>query len=135
MSWKDQPLAIAAGTAAATAALFFTAVIPTLEKLKDNEIASLKTEPAKLRSEVNDLNEQLRRMESDNLKLRCDLDRLSPDSLFSLDDVYPRGFRSVRIGDRLDLLAKVYGSEADLIEDEGPWISVKLRKPHLFSQI
>src|SRR5260370_31136210 len=115
MSWKDHPLAVAAGTAAATTALFFTAIIPTWTKLKDNEIATLKTEPARLKSERDDLSGQLRRMESENLKLRGDLDRLSSDSLFSLDDVYPRGFRSVRIGDRLDLLAKVYGSEAELV--------------------
>jgi hypothetical protein len=135
-TWRDRPLVVATGTAAATIALFFTAVIPTWEKLKDNEIAALKTEPTRLKSELDAVTGQLRRMESENVKLRRDLDRLSPDSLFSLDDVYPKGFRSVRIGDRIDLLPKVYGSEADIVEDESPaWIAVKFKNPHLFSQI
>jgi len=134
MSWKDHPLAVAAATAAATTAVFFTAIIPTWMKLKDNEIETLKTEPTRLKSELDDIRGQLQRTEAENLKLRRDLDRLSPESLFSIDDVYPRGFRSIRIGDRLDLLAKVYGSEANL-EDEDHWISVKFRKPKLFSEI
>jgi len=135
-NWKDQPLAVAALAVAGTAILMVTVVIPIWDKAKDNQIADLKTEPTKLRSELDSLRGQLDRMVSENLKLRRDLDRLSPDSLFSLDDVYPKGFRSVRIGDRIDLLPKVYGSEADIVEDESPgWITVKFKNPHLFSQI
>ncbi len=134
-TWKDQPLAVATVAIVGTLIVMFTAVIPTWLKEKDNEIAILKTEPTRLKTELDDLNGQLRRMESENLKLRRDLDRLSPDSLFSLDDVYPKGFRAVRIGDRTDLVAKVYGSEVDIAEDEGSWISVKFKNPHPFSQI
>jgi hypothetical protein len=133
-NWKDRPLAVAAITVAGTIILMVTAVIPIWDKEKDNQIAELKTEPTKLKNELGDLRGQLDRMESENLKLRRELDRLSPDSLFSLDDVYPKGFRSVMIGDRIDLLKKVYGSEAE-IEDEGSWASVKLKNPQLFSQI
>lgn len=134
VNWKDRPLAVAAITVAGTIILMVTAVIPIWDKQKDNQIAELRIEPTKLKNELNDIREQLNRMESQNLKLRRDLDRLSPNSLFSLDDVYPRGFRGVRIGDRLDLLPKVYGSEADIEEDDH-WTSVKLKKPALFSQI
>ncbi len=135
-NWKDQPLAVAAITVAGTIILMVTAVIPIWDKEKDNQIAELKSEPTKLKNELDSLRGQLDRMVSENLKLRRDLDRLSPDSLFSLDDVYPKGFRSVRIGDSIDLLRKVYGSEADIVEDESPgWIAVKLKNPHLFSQI
>ena len=135
-NWKDQPLAVAAIAVAGTIILMVNAVIPIWDKEKDNQIAELKTEPTKLKNELDGLRGQLDRMESENVKLRRDLDRLSPDSLFSLDDVYPKGFRSVRIGDRIDLLPKVYGSEADIVEDESPgWIAVKFKNPHLFSQI
>jgi hypothetical protein len=134
-NWKDRPLAVAAITVAGTIILMVTAVIPIWDKAKDNQIAELKTEPTKLKNELDDLRGQLDRMESENLKLRRDLDRLSADSLFSLDDVYPKGFRSVRIGDRIDLLKQVYGSEAESTEDEGSWVSVNLKNPQLFSQI
>src|SRR5438876_11627658 len=132
MNWKDHPLVVATAAIVGTTILMFTAVIPTWDKAKDNQIAALKTEPTRLKNELTDLRDQLHRMESENVKLRRDLDRLSPDSLFSLDDVYPKGFRAVRIGDRIDLLEKVYGSEAE-IEDEGSWVSVKPKKLHLFT--
>ncbi len=132
-TWKDHPLVVATVAIVGTTYLMFTAVIPTWLREKDNEIATLKTEPTRLKNELDDVSGQLRRMESANVKLRRDLDRLSPDSLFSLDDVYPKGFRAVRIGDRIDLLKEVYGSEA--VEDEGSWVSVNLKNPQLFSQI
>jgi hypothetical protein len=135
-NWKDRPLAVAAISAAGTALFMVTVVIPIWDKEKDNQIAELKTEPTKLKNELGDLRGQLNRMESENLKLRRDLDRLSPDSLFSLDDVYPKGFRSIRIGDRTDLITKVYGSEPDVaVEDEGSWISVDFKNPRPFSSI
>jgi hypothetical protein len=133
-TWKDQPLVVATLAVAGTTILMFTAVIPTWLKEKDNEIAELKTEPTKLKSELDALRGQLNRMESENLKLRRDLDRLSPDTLFSLDDVYPRGFRAVRIGARIDLLYQVYATEAER-KDEEYWVTVAFKKPHLFRQI
>src|SRR5205807_3151474 len=130
------PLAVAAIAVAGTIILMVTAVIPIWDKEKDNQIAELKTEPIKLKNELRDLRGQLDRMESENLKLRRDLDRLSSDSLFSLDDVYPKGFREVRIGDRTDLVTKVYGSKPDItVEDEGHWISLNFKNPHPFSSI
>jgi hypothetical protein len=134
-NWKDQPLAVAAIVGAGTIIFMVTAVIPIWDKEKDNQIAELKIEPTKLKNELNDLRGQLNRMESENLKLRRNLDRLSPNDLFSLDDVYPKGFRSVRIGDRIDVIKGVYKSDAETIEDEGAWVSVKLKNPQLFSQI
>ena len=135
-NWKDQPLAVAALAVAGTTILMVTAIIPIWDKEKDNQIAELKTEPTKLKNELQDLRDQLNRMESDNLKLRRDLDRLSSDSLFSLDDVYPKGFREVRIGDRTDLVTKVYGSKPDItVEDEGRWISVNFKNPNPFRSI
>jgi len=135
-NWRDHPLAVAAIVVAGTIILMVTAIFPIWDKEKDNQIAELKVEPTKLKNELDGLRSERNRLESENLKLRRDLDRLSPDKLFSLDDVYPKGFRAVRIGDRIDLLAKVYGAEADIIEDESPgWISVKFKNPHVFSQI
>ena len=135
-NWRDQPLAVAAIAVAGTIILMVTAVIPVWDKEKDNHIAELKTESTKLKNELHDVRGQLDRMESENLKLRRDLDRLSSDSMFSLDDVYPKGFREVRIGDRMDLVFKVYGSKPAInVEDEGSWISVTFKDPHPFSSI
>jgi len=134
-NWKDKPLAVAATAVAGTIIFMVTAVTPILDKEKDNQIAELKAEPTKLKNEVGDLRGQLDRMELENVKLRRDLDPLSPDNLFSLDDAYPKEFRSVRIGDRIDMLKKVYGTEAATMEDEGSWVSVDFKKPQLFSRI
>lgn len=145
MSWQENPFAVAVTTCVTTiaisATIVFTAVIPTWLKSKENEIAaqqaqilSLQAEPTKLKSEREELTGQLRKMETENLKLRRDLDRVTPDSLFSLDDVYPRGFRAVRIGDRIDLVSQVYGADGDITDSEG-WISVRFKKPGLFSTI
>src|SRR5947207_14695231 len=99
MSWNDHPFAVAVGASAATiglgATLVFTAIIPTWLKSKDNEIANqqaqiqnLQAEPTRLKAELEELNRQLQKVESENLRLRRNLDRVSNDSLFSLDDVY-----------------------------------------------
>ena len=51
-------------------------------------------------------------------------------------NVYPKGFREVRIGDRTDLVFKVYGAKPDItVEDEGSWISVNFKDSHPFSSI
>jgi hypothetical protein len=152
MSWKDHPLAVAsvsiAGTTALILTVMFSAVIPTWLRSKDNEIAAkeaqigdlngrmvnLEAEPTRLKNELGELGGQLKKMESENIKLRRDLDKLSTDKLFSMDDVYPRGFRGVRIGDRIDLVTQVYGGEA-VIKDEYDWITVLFKKPHPFSSI
>jgi hypothetical protein len=53
-TWRDHPLFVATVAVAGTVYLMFTAVIPTWLKEKDNQIAELKTEPIKLRSELDD---------------------------------------------------------------------------------
>lgn len=143
-------MAVATVSIAATTIIIltvmFTAVIPTWLRSKDNEIAAkqaeiaaldarmvnLEAEPTRLKAELEGLGGHMRKVESENIKLRRDLDRLSHDNLFSVDDVYPRGFRSVRIGDRIDVVSQVYAAEA-AIKDEYDWISVKFKKPHPFS--
>lgn len=145
MSWKENPFAVAVTTCVATltvaATIVFTAVIPTWLKAKDNEIAAQQTqignlqmEPTRLKAELEGMAGQLRKIETENLKLRRDLDRVSQDSLFSLDDVYPRGFRAVKIGDRIDVVSQVYAAEAEVKDMEG-WISVTFKKGSLFSAI
>lgn len=150
MNWKDHPFVVAVASSVATitvvATLVFTAIIPTWLRSKDNDIAAqearirdlqaqmrdLQNEPARLKGELEGLTGQVRRLETENLKLRRDLDKLSPDSLFSVDDVYPRGFRAVRIGDRIDVVSRVYGLDAEIKDEEG-WISVRFKKAQLFT--
>lgn len=135
MSWKDSPIAVATISIVGTATFMIVVVLPIWLQSKDNKIATLSAEPTNLKARVADLTAQLQAMESANLRLRQQLDRLSPHSIFSIDDVYPRGFRSVRIGDRTDLIATVYASDVTISEDDGPWISVNFRKPNLFSAV
>jgi hypothetical protein len=135
MSWRDNPIVVATISIVATATFMVVVVLPIWLQSKDNQIATLRAEPTNLKARLADLTSQLQTMESANLRLRQQLDRLSPNSIFSIDDVYPRGFRSVRIGDRTDLIAKVYGSDGTISEDDGPWVSVDFRKPNPFSRI
>jgi hypothetical protein len=134
MSWKEHPTAIAATSIAATLTFCVTVIIPIWDKEKDNRIRDLSGEPAKLKTELADLGTQIEIVESENRKLRRDLDKLVPDALFATDNVYPHGYREVHIGDRVAVLEKVYGGRATL-EDADDWISVRFRAPDLFSQI
>jgi hypothetical protein len=83
MTWNDNPFVIAVKSSAATvtvcATLVFTVILPTWDRAKDNQISTLKTEPTKLKNELDDIRGQLNRMELENVKLRRDLDRLSPE--------------------------------------------------------
>jgi len=138
MSWKDNPFAVAAATSIATITLgvtvVFTVVIPTWLKHQENTLAAQQTQIRDLEAEVTRLKAILEQSESDNVKLRRDLDKLSPDSLFSVDDPYPKGFRAVRIGDRIQVVSQVYSADAD-IEDTESWIRVLLRRPRLVRMI
>ena len=136
MSLKDHPFAAVSASAAVTTvalAVVFSAVIPTWLKSKDNEIAALQKEPDRLKGEIQELKRHVETIELDNLRLRGALDALSPDSLFCLSDVYPKGYRAVRIGDRIDMVSRVYAAEADVKDGEGDWVSVTFKKPGPFS--
>jgi hypothetical protein len=144
MNWKDHPIAIAVASALTTvtfcATLVFTAIIPTWLKSKDNELATqqaqilrLETEPAKLKTRNEKLTDQLRAVESENITLRRSLEKVDPDS-FGADAVYPRGFRSVKIGDRIDIITKIYADRATVSDEEG-WVNVIFKEERPFSTI
>jgi hypothetical protein len=134
MSWKHHPLAVPILTFAGTMTFCFTIIMPIWDRIKDNEIATLREEPKQLKARLDGITRQLDQVEAENQKLRVDLDKLRPGDLFSLDDYYPLGFREVRIGDRIDLVSKVYASDA-AIKDENGWIAVSLNKPQLFREL
>ena len=102
--------------------------MPIWDRIKDNEIATLREEPKQLRARLDGVTRQLDQVEAENQKLRVDLDKLRPGDLFSLDDYYPRGFGEVRIGDRIDLVYKIYAQDT-AIKDENGWLAVSLNKP------
>ena len=114
MDWKDHPLAIATITCAATATFMVVVVIPIWTQSKDNEIATLRTQPTQLRAELKRVTDQLAMIEKENMTLRRQVDKLSPDEMFSVDDAYPKAFRSVRIGDRVEVINEAFGKDADI---------------------
>lgn len=134
MSWKHHPLAVPILTFAGTMTFCFTIIMPIWDRIKDNEIATLREEPKQLKARLDGITRQLDQVEAESQKLRVDLDKLRPGDLFSLDDYYPRGFREVRIGDRIDLVSKVYAQDA-AIKDENGWLAVSLNKPQLFREL
>jgi hypothetical protein len=134
MTWKRHPLAVPILTFAGTMTFCFTIVMPIWDRIKDNEIAKLRDEPKQIKARLDGITRQLDQVEAENQKLRVDLDKLRPGDLFSLDDYYPRGFRKVRIGDRVDLVYKIYAQDA-AIKDENGWLAVSLNKPQLFSEL
>ena len=134
MNWKHHPLAVPILIFAGTMTFCFTIVMPIWDRIKDNEIATLREEPKQLKAKLNGITAQLDQVEAENQKLRVDLDKLRPGDLFSLDDYYPHGFRRVRIGDRIELVYKIYTPEAT-IEDKKGWLTVALNKPQLFKDL
>lgn len=146
MNWKDHPVIIAVvasvGTFTVGSTIVSQFVIPTWLQLKDNQIALQKTqienfeseihklkerlesEPKALQSEVAKLSAQLQMSESDNIKLRQDLDNLDPDALFAATNVYPRGFRAVRIGDDIGMVRRTYTKDVEIDEFPRLYVSV-----------
>jgi hypothetical protein len=157
MNWRDHPFAIAVlvcvGTLTIGSTLISQFVIPTWLQSKDNQITVEKTqiqnlegqiqqlqqrleeEPKRLKTELEQLHRQLHASEADNLKVRRDLDSLDPDSLFSAGNVYPRGLRGVRIGDRLDVIARIYTKDVEIEDNDPFWIAVILNKPQVFDHV
>jgi hypothetical protein len=158
VNWKDHPVVIAViasvGTFTVGSTIVSQFVIPTWLQLKDNQIALQKTqienfeseihklkerldsEPKVLQSEVAKLRLQLQMSESDNIKLRQDLDSLDPDSLFAASNVYPRGFRTVRIGDDIDTIRRSYPKDVEIKDHRHLFLSVTLNNtPELFNHI
>src|SRR5204862_2282857 len=88
MSWKHHPLAVPILTFAGTMTFCFTIVMPIWDRIKDNEIATLRAEPAQLKARLDGITQQLDHIEGENQKLRADLDKLRPGDLFSMDDYY-----------------------------------------------
>ena len=134
MNWTRHPLAVPILTFAGTMTFCFTIVMPIWDRMKDNEIATLREEPKQLKAKLDGVTKQIDQVEAENQTLRVDLDKLRPDDLFSLDDYYPRGFRAVKIGDRIDLIYKIYAQDA-VITDKNGWLSVSLNKPVLFKSL
>lgn len=134
MTWTRHPLAVPILMFAGTLTFCFTIVMPLWDRIKDNEIATLREEPKQLKAKLDGITRQLDQVEAENQKLRVDLDKLRPGDLFSMDDYYPRGFREVRIGDRIELVYKIYAEDA-AIKDENGWLAVSMKKPQLFREL
>ena len=146
MSWKDSPGIVAVVSGAAATAfvvtICFTVVIPTWLKSKEFEIEQLNRkigglqEIVKQRSEeISKLSSALRERKEEYNREVLDLNgsiselkesnkKLSLENIFSVEDVYPKGYRMVRIFEPISRISEVYKNKE--IEKRNSWFSVKL---------
>jgi hypothetical protein len=131
-NWKEHPVVVAAAAASAailfTITIFSTVVIPTMVKDKDLQIAELTKRIEPMEKSVNEAAARVAAT-ADELKVLKQRNlELSRENLFSTDDVYPKGFRKVRIGDPTTKIWDVYPKKdvRDESDRTGDWISVKV---------
>jgi hypothetical protein len=121
--WKAHPVIVALISGAATLGvvvpLFFTVVIPTWMKEKDVEIAELKRQLVSLPQ----VTEAASKLDKENKELKVRIQEMSKENMFSTEDVYPKGYRAVRVGDPIAMVNEPYAGKT--ITDEDGWLSVK----------
>lgn len=129
-SWKDNPVIVAAGAATATLTVTITAflqvVMPTREVDLKNKIGAQEVAQAKLQaslaareSEVRDLQAKLAAGDSRAAVLHSELRAALTAQLFNSNDPYPNGLRSVRVGEPVDVVRKVYPHAATAKPTDG----------------
>ena len=129
--WKEHPVIVAAAAGSAcilfTIAIFSTVVIPTMVKDKELQIAELNKRIEPLEKSVHDSTERVAALPNDLNQLKLRNLELSTENIFSIDDVYPKGFRRVRIGDPTTKIWEAYQKEnIQDDKDEQGWISVRV---------
>jgi hypothetical protein len=127
---KDNPTLIILGVVATVLtisfALFEKLILQPSLKEKDIQIAEQTKQLASIPALEKSLTEakQAASKKDDEIKqLKLRNQELSKENVFSTEDVYPKGYRSVRIGDPIAKVNEAYAGKT--ITDEDGWFSVK----------
>ena len=95
--WKAHPVIVALISGAAVAVFMLQFIVPIFLKERDVEIADLKKQVVALPGAL----ENVATLGRENKDLKMKVQELLTENVFSFDDVYPKGYRTVRIGDPL----------------------------------
>lgn len=149
MAWTDNALVAAATSAAATSAFCMTMVVPIWTKSIENNLATAQEDLEEERRKQKEIDEKLASIESVTKPLKdkiaslqsdlaanerklvaanLELELLRTDKMFAEDDLYPAGFRSVRVGNPSKLIFSAY-PEQKIERNRDIWITVELRGP------
>jgi hypothetical protein len=120
VNWKDHPLAVGAICVAATIGLSVLVVneiiLPTYKERLVNQLAELpEVRKAKSQADAHIIN-----LEKEIEILKIDLLAARNTNLFSIDNPYPTGLRTIKIGDSITELSK-YFSDSKIDKEESYW--------------
>lgn len=129
--WKNNPLVVAAGTAAATILLCIAVVtevvIPTQTAKLENEALKAREEVRQLRDSVasqqargKKTDSELAALKREHEKLLKDLKAARAGNLFTQGSPYPVGLSSVRVGMSVDAVFSTYPKDQIEIDKETP---------------
>lgn len=125
MSWKDHPVIVAAVSAAATVAFCVTTLLPIWTKVQENRVENLAVELDSLKKNLDIANADADRYRKQNIAL-------TTDTLFIPSDLYPRGFRDIRIGDPIEKVLSKYKNVKK--ESRNNWYSAKIDDSAFFDR-
>lgn len=141
MKIHEHPLAIAVGAVVGTMTVFFTVVQPIWDKELNNNIADLNNTITQIRQQDGVLKDtdiskdkQIVALQKLNTTYYQELVELHNDKMFSATDIYPMGFRKVRIGDQFALVNETYPASGIFDLDNKIWSSRQI-KDSIFDRI
>ncbi len=136
LSLKDHPIFIVLGfcaaTAAATAAVYVKLVIPYQVKVLEVQVADFTRQLASMPNTekmVAEKDASIAKLREEIASLKQRSLELTKENIFSADDVYPKAFRRVRIGDLFSKLEENYPgmvSKADPDDTYATYATLKI---------
>lgn len=125
LKWNDHPWVIALASGGATAlfctTVFMTVVLPTWTKMETNRLDEMEKSLAMTRRDRDQIANRQSKATSDLRQASRELLECRVTPMFPDRSPYPRGFRSIKIGDQLQAVSSLYGASA---RDEEFWVSV-----------
>lgn len=133
IKFHEHPLTIAAAAVVSTLTLAITVILPMWTKELENTVSSQSQSIAALTNQVNGLTASNQDLENKNLKLGEEVKSDRNKDMFDVNDIYPLGFRSVKIGESISVVKSVYPNFPAQNENK-LWISVPLENS-IFNQV
>lgn len=128
-SWREHPWIAALIGGGATAVFFMSVVSPILMKTEQNSIDDLRHQVAELKALADaDLKdrETLKKQTAEISTQINEIARLRAGAPFEGGNPYPRGFRSVHLGEPISNVVAAYGVHAKVKDD---WVEVNDGNP------